>query len=302
MWKPIYHPGPWKAFQDRRDVKGLPLMEARKKYLEEQILFENYVSSLQTLNTLSPSVGAAGGPLPTPVVPPSDGFFDTLKIQVSLGVFEDWTFGYADSDWGWVNPANNRLLFWAKDSNTPGDRWFIKQLGGKVTCTLPIYAIGTLGECPPVGVPESGWDLGGGSGCYGPPFTISPGDGALPLNYSTSLVAQFNLVSGDATADEIPDGQIFTIDSDPGMCLNLPQFSNDNFTLNTGVYRFAVSAPGAYIGLEWDDTEWAIVLADPATKGTKILATGGDASGFAGKLFTSTAAAATPFTATIDYP
>lgn len=61
MWKPIYDPGPWKAFVDRRDNKGLPLMEVRKKYMEEQLLFENYMSHLQqldTLHTLNPLASA----------------------------------------------------------------------------------------------------------------------------------------------------------------------------------------------------------------------------------------------------
>lgn len=40
MWKPVYHPGPWKAFLDRKDNKGLPLMEVRKKYLKEQLDYE----------------------------------------------------------------------------------------------------------------------------------------------------------------------------------------------------------------------------------------------------------------------
>lgn len=62
MWKPIYDPGPWQFFLKRRDNLGVPLMEVRRKYLEEQLLFENYVSYLQTLNTLSPSTGVGGTP------------------------------------------------------------------------------------------------------------------------------------------------------------------------------------------------------------------------------------------------
>jgi len=62
MWKPIYQPEPWPQFLKRKDIKGLPIMEARKKYMEEQLLFENYYSNLQTLNTIntvSPSVASA---------------------------------------------------------------------------------------------------------------------------------------------------------------------------------------------------------------------------------------------------
>lgn len=63
MWKPIYSPGTWKAFQNRKDNVGVPLMEVRKKYMEEQLLFENYMSHLQqldTLHTINPLSSAPG--------------------------------------------------------------------------------------------------------------------------------------------------------------------------------------------------------------------------------------------------
>jgi len=62
MWKPIQPPGEWLVFLQRKDIKGLPIMEARKRYMQEQLLFENYYSNLQTLNTIntvSPSVASA---------------------------------------------------------------------------------------------------------------------------------------------------------------------------------------------------------------------------------------------------
>ena len=65
MWKPIYQPDPWPKFVKRKDIIGLPLMEQRRKFMEEQILFENYVSSINTVNTVSTAAaGAAGGPAP----------------------------------------------------------------------------------------------------------------------------------------------------------------------------------------------------------------------------------------------
>lgn len=36
-------------------------MEAKKKYMQEQLLFESYLSQLNTLNSMSPSIGGAGG-------------------------------------------------------------------------------------------------------------------------------------------------------------------------------------------------------------------------------------------------
>ena len=61
MWKPIEAPGEWLVFLTRKDNKGLPIMEVRKKWMQEQLLFENYMSSVRQLNTLSPSSGGGGG-------------------------------------------------------------------------------------------------------------------------------------------------------------------------------------------------------------------------------------------------
>ena len=77
MWKPIYDPGPWKAYLNKKENKGLPIMEVRKKYLKEQLEFEDFrgvVSS--TLNpSLASSAPASAGrapsasPSPPPPVP-----------------------------------------------------------------------------------------------------------------------------------------------------------------------------------------------------------------------------------------
>ena len=64
MWKPIYQPEPWSQYLKKKEYIGVPLMEVRKKYMEEQLLFENYISYLQPLNTLSPiSTPSSGGPV-----------------------------------------------------------------------------------------------------------------------------------------------------------------------------------------------------------------------------------------------
>lgn len=69
MWRTIYGPGSWKAFLDRKDNKGLPLMEVRKKYLTEQLHFENFQS--QQLAMLNGQGG--GGKKPVATEPPSPG-------------------------------------------------------------------------------------------------------------------------------------------------------------------------------------------------------------------------------------
>jgi hypothetical protein len=61
-------PGPWQAFLKRPDNTRLSIMEAKQKYLNEQLLFEEQMSYLQlwnTQNTTSPTApggSAAGGP------------------------------------------------------------------------------------------------------------------------------------------------------------------------------------------------------------------------------------------------
>ena len=66
MWKPIEAPGEWLVFLTRKDNKNLPIMEARKKYMQEQLLFEAYENNLNTVNTVNtttsaPASAAAGG-------------------------------------------------------------------------------------------------------------------------------------------------------------------------------------------------------------------------------------------------
>ena len=66
MWKPIEAPGEWLVFLTRKDNKNLPIMEARKKYMQEQLLFEAYENNLNTVNTVNsttsaPAAAAAGG-------------------------------------------------------------------------------------------------------------------------------------------------------------------------------------------------------------------------------------------------
>ena len=302
MWKPIYQPEPWAQYLKKKENIGVPLMEVRKKYMEEQLLFENYVSSIQQLNVLSPSSGVSGGPSPSVAPPPSPSspFVDVVDILTQNGV-EQWTFGFEDGNWGWRNPGGNRILNWALPEDPDNDPAIWQVTGvNKTTCNLPYFEVEVGLQCPPSGIPSTGWNLGGNP-CY-TPFKVSNNPGGVPLNYSTSKVVQFNLVTGDATADNLPDGQLFTIDEvDLIMCPNLPTFSLGFISGNDEVYRFPAGG-GAYIGLNFNGSVWEIAFDDPNTKGDVILATGGDRSGFAGKTFTSTSGAATPFTAIIDYP
>jgi len=98
MWKPIYQPEPWPQFVKRKDIIALPLMEQRKKFMQETILFENYLSTLNTVNTVNSSVASSaaaggGGPLPgggnTP--PPSEWDIEFTINTLNQEPSENWT-------------------------------------------------------------------------------------------------------------------------------------------------------------------------------------------------------------------
>jgi len=76
MWKPIQPPGEWLVFLQRKDIKGLPIMEARKRYMQEQLLFENYYSNLQTLNTVNTI---------SPITIQNKGGKKTIEIPATAG-------------------------------------------------------------------------------------------------------------------------------------------------------------------------------------------------------------------------
>jgi hypothetical protein len=66
MFIPHEGPGNWQSFLKRKDNVGLTIMEARQKYLKEQLLFESYFQTLNTTSTVSTAAaGAAGGRAPS---------------------------------------------------------------------------------------------------------------------------------------------------------------------------------------------------------------------------------------------
>ena len=56
----VNHPGPWQSYLLRSDNVGLSLMEVRDKYLQEQLLFENYMSFVQQQLLMSNTSGGGG--------------------------------------------------------------------------------------------------------------------------------------------------------------------------------------------------------------------------------------------------
>jgi hypothetical protein len=67
----VNHPGPWQSYLNRPDNKELSLMEVRDKYMQEQLLFENYMSFQHQQQMMMANASAGGGPLPTPEPTPN---------------------------------------------------------------------------------------------------------------------------------------------------------------------------------------------------------------------------------------
>jgi hypothetical protein len=66
----VNHPGPWQSFLNRPDNKGLSLMEVKNKYMQEQLLFENYMSFQHQQQLMMSNISTGGGPLPTTTTTP----------------------------------------------------------------------------------------------------------------------------------------------------------------------------------------------------------------------------------------
>jgi hypothetical protein len=53
------HPGPWQSYILRQDNIGLPLMEVRSKYLQEQLNYDNQVLQHIYMLSLQPQGGGS---------------------------------------------------------------------------------------------------------------------------------------------------------------------------------------------------------------------------------------------------
>lgn len=84
MFFTVNHPGPWQYYLNRPDNVGKPLMEVRDKYLQEQLLYENYMS-FQMQQQLIMSNASAGGGKPLSTVED-----DTENNYVENGYVENY--------------------------------------------------------------------------------------------------------------------------------------------------------------------------------------------------------------------
>jgi hypothetical protein len=57
----VNHPGPWQHYVNRPDNKGLNIMEVKSKYLQEQLLFEQYMSFQMQQQMLLSQNSSGGG-------------------------------------------------------------------------------------------------------------------------------------------------------------------------------------------------------------------------------------------------
>ena len=70
----VNHPGPWQSYLNRPDNVGKPLMEVRDKYLQEQLLFENYMSFQLQQQLMMANASGGGGPLPQTIDPSENNY------------------------------------------------------------------------------------------------------------------------------------------------------------------------------------------------------------------------------------
>lgn len=311
MWKPVYRPEPWPQYAKRKENIGVPLMEVRKKYMEEQLLFENYVSTLQTLNTmntLSPSSGG-GGKKPQPITPDVERvvWVDKYDITYDYGsgptTYKSelyWSSQFtppvpANGGWTWRNKDVNLGLHYVQnDPNTGEDTWRISSINTIITSDVfPISPQGTTGECPTYGPrPEDiVWT-------YGEPgldlVTISPAVDARPLNYPKTAQLRFNLISGDPYESGLNDGDIFTVygGDDSSLCEHFPTWDNA-LLITSSNYSFSLSTPtnvsvGSFLYFSNASGQWE--MRGEGNTGNiylSALSPGSGHHGFVGELFYS---------------
>ena len=102
-------PGDWLHFIERKDNKGLPLLELKEKYRDEQILFENYVTNLEQHKFMIAQQAAGGSDKVAQAIIdgygtkfviqlniPSDGFETILGLKQNGGD-ATWTINWGDA-------------------------------------------------------------------------------------------------------------------------------------------------------------------------------------------------------------
>ena len=190
MWKPIQAPGEWLVFLQREDIKSLPIMEARKKYMQEQLLFEGYINNVNTVNTVNtttsaPASAAAGGGGLRKFKYPS--LFELVELKGSAvgftGDYERVAVSQLKQYWYdnfYVPPAKYPGYFSVPPPPSPdvdlgSDFVFINPSGGGIGAKIiawgrpktrgrqrgqwTIWQFAPSGLVPPADTPEGNWEV-----------------------------------------------------------------------------------------------------------------------------------------------
>ena len=289
-------------------------MEVRKRYLEEQLLFENYVSSVQQLNVLSPSVGASGGPKSksgeAPPSPERVVWVDKYDISYDYGdgsgstTYKSdlyWSSQFtpsipANGGWTWRNKTPNLGLHYVpNDPYTGEDTWRISNITTIITNDVfPSSSQGTTGECPTYGPkPEDiVWTYASpGNGIQ--EVTIAAAVDARPLYYPKTARLRFNLLSGDPYESGLNDGDIFTVygGDSSSLCENFPTWDNSEY-LTSSNYSFVLDTPtnissGSYLYFNNGLAQWQMNNKEDTGTGWYVAgrSSGSGPHGFVGELF-----------------
>ena len=97
----VNHPGPWQYYVNRSDNKGLPITEVKNKYMQEQLLYENYMSFQMQQQLLMSNASAGGGPLPSSPQPSPPSSSDLTLVFSNFDTVDALLAGGYDSlpDW-----------------------------------------------------------------------------------------------------------------------------------------------------------------------------------------------------------
>ena len=180
MWKPLYQPEPWPQFVKRKDIAPLPLMEQRRKHMEEQMLFENFVTFQVQQQALLNQQSSFGGP--------NRVFTSTIQLQKAMvewyanqrvaelkyGPIEEWDVSRVTSFANVVGGENPFYDFSATYQTTYSQ--FNRDLSGWNVSNGTSFE-GMFFECQAynnAGVSLSGWDVSNSTG-FGGMFSQASG-------------------------------------------------------------------------------------------------------------------------------
>ena len=133
MIVPHEGPGTWQSFLRRKDNIGLSIMEAKQKYLKEQMVFESYFQNLSTVSTVSTAAaGAAGGPAPSTGGGGFTPITDSNLVTAKNLWFSDQAAAEAEygpiGEWNTTAVTNMDFLFFLTSFNEDISGWDVSNV------------------------------------------------------------------------------------------------------------------------------------------------------------------------------